>query len=87
MIFVSGLIESGISPLSESKGILFGIGAAIFYATVVIMNKKLPGIDAYEKTIIQWKCHETIFMIQLIHDYLFGVWILEAHCGIVIAYR
>lgn len=53
MIFVSGLIESGIPPLSESKGILFGIGAALFYATVVIMNKKLPGLDAYEKTIIQ----------------------------------
>jgi RarD protein len=53
MIFVSGFIESGIPPLSESKGILFGIGAAIFYATVVIMNKKLPGLDAYEKTIIQ----------------------------------
>ena len=53
MIFVSGLIETGIPPLSESKGILFGIGAAIFYAAVVIMNKKLPGIDAYEKTIIQ----------------------------------
>ena len=53
MIFVSGLIESGIPPLSESKGILFGIGAALFYAAVVIMNKKLPGLDAYEKTIIQ----------------------------------
>lgn len=53
MLFVSGLIESGIPPLSESKGILFGIGAALFYAAVVIMNKKLPGLDAYEKTIIQ----------------------------------
>jgi RarD protein len=53
MIFVSGLIESGIPPLSESKGILFGIGAALFYAAVVIMNKKLPGLDAYKKTIIQ----------------------------------
>ena len=53
MIFVSGFIESGIPPLSEAKGILFGIGAAVFYAAVVIMNKKLPGLDAYEKTIIQ----------------------------------
>ena len=53
MGLVSGLIESGIPPLSESKGILFGIGAAVFYAAVVIMNKKLPGLDAYEKTIIQ----------------------------------
>lgn len=53
MMFVSGFLENGIPPLSESKGILFGIGAAVFYATVVIMNKKLPGLDAYEKSIIQ----------------------------------
>ncbi len=53
MIFVSGIAESGIPPLSELKGILLGTGAAVFYAAVVIMNKKLPGLDAYEKTIIQ----------------------------------
>ncbi|MBR5968812.1 MAG: EamA family transporter [Lachnospiraceae bacterium] len=53
MIFVSGIMESGIPPLSESKGVLFGLGAAVLYAAVVIMNKKLPGLDAYEKTVIQ----------------------------------
>ena len=53
MVFVSGFVENGIPSLSELKGILFGIGAAILYAAVVIMNKTLPGIDAYEKTIIQ----------------------------------
>ena len=53
MVFVSGIAESGIPPLSELKGILLGTGAAVFYAAVVIMNKKLPGLDAYEKTIIQ----------------------------------
>jgi drug/metabolite transporter (DMT)-like permease len=35
------------------KGILFGLGAAALYAAVVMMNKKLPGIDPYEKTVIQ----------------------------------
>ena len=53
MVFVSGIIETGIPPLSQSGGILLGTGAAVFYAAVVIMNKKLPGIDAYEKTVIQ----------------------------------
>ena len=53
MVFVSGFMESGIPPLSEAKGILFGLGAAVLYAVVVIMNKKLPGLDAYEKTVIQ----------------------------------
>ena len=49
MIFVSGLIESGIPPLSESKGILFGIGAALFYAAVVIMNKNFPDLMLMKK--------------------------------------
>ena len=53
MVFVSGVIENGMPGLSELKGILFGLGAAVLYACVVIINKKLPGIDAYEKTVIQ----------------------------------
>ena len=53
MVFVSGVIENGMPGLSELKGILFGLGAAVLYACVVIINKKLPGIDAYEKTVSQ----------------------------------
>ena len=53
MAFVSGVIENGMPGLSELKGILFGLGAAVLYACVVIINKKLPGIDPFEKTVIQ----------------------------------
>lgn len=53
MVLVSGVMENGMPRLSEMKGILFGLGAAALYAAVVIMNKKLPGVDAYEKTVIQ----------------------------------
>ena len=53
MVLVSGVVENGMPRLSEMKGILFGLGAAALYAAVVMMNKKLPGIDAYEKTVIQ----------------------------------
>lgn len=53
MVLVSGIVTGGFPSASELKGILLGLGAAALYATVVIMNKKLAGIDAYEKTIIQ----------------------------------
>ncbi|MBO5934790.1 MAG: EamA family transporter [Clostridia bacterium] len=53
MVFVSGMIKNGIPELSEIKGILFGLGAAILYATVIVLNKKLGEISAYEKTIMQ----------------------------------
>lgn len=53
MVLVSGVAETGIPQTGEMKGILCGLGAAAFYAGVVILNKLLTGIDAYEKTIIQ----------------------------------
>ena len=53
MVFVSGIVQNGIPELSEIKGILFGMGAAILYATVIVLNKKLKEISAYEKTIMQ----------------------------------
>ena len=53
MIFVSGVTEGGGSQGSNLRGVLEGLGAAVFYAAVVIMNKKIRGIDAYRKTTVQ----------------------------------
>ncbi len=53
MVFVSGVVDNGMPTVSETKGILFGLGAAVFYACVVILNKKVSGVDPYEKTVIQ----------------------------------
>ena len=53
MIFVSGVLDGGISDISELKGILFGLGAAALYASVVMMNQKLRAVPTYDKTIMQ----------------------------------
>lgn len=53
MVLVSGIIETGMPSLSELKGILFGIGAAVLYSIIVILNKKLEGIEPFSKTFIQ----------------------------------
>lgn len=53
MAFVSGIFQTGIPALSEAKGILYGLGAAAFYASVILMNKKIREISAYDKTIMQ----------------------------------
>ncbi len=52
MVLVSGVVGSG-TPAGNARGVLLGLGAAVFYAVVVIMNKKLPGIDVYQKTTVQ----------------------------------
>ena len=53
MLLVSGVIGSGLPGPGETKGILLGLGAAVLYAIVVLMNKKVSGIDPFEKTIVQ----------------------------------
>lgn len=50
MVFVSGVIETGISGI---VGIAFGLGAALMYAAVVLLNKKMIGLTAFERTIFQ----------------------------------
>ena len=53
MVFVSGVTEQGGLPAGHARGIAYGLGAACFYAVVVILNKKITGVDAYEKTIVE----------------------------------
>ena len=53
MVLVSGVLEAGFTGGSEIKGVLFGLGAALLYASVILINKRLHGIGAYDKTIMQ----------------------------------
>lgn len=53
MVFVSGVTESGISGVGELKGVFLGLAAALFYAAVVLINKRTEGISSYDRTIVQ----------------------------------
>lgn len=53
MVCVSGVLQNGIPTLGEAKGILFGLGAAVLYATIILLNKRIHDISAYDKTIMQ----------------------------------
>lgn len=53
MVFVSGVLQNGIPKMEELKGILFGLGAAVLYAGIMLINKRMQGISAYDKTIVQ----------------------------------
>ena len=53
MIFVSGATERGFGEISEIKGIFLGLGAAVLYASVVVMNKKTAEVPSFEKTVVQ----------------------------------
>lgn len=49
---VSGF-GGGAHSASEWKGILLGLAAAAFYAGVILLNKTLTGLSAYDRTILQ----------------------------------
>ena len=53
MVLVSGVIGGSGSRGGSIRGVLLGLGAAVFYSSVVMMNKKIRGIDAYRKTTVQ----------------------------------
>ena len=53
MVLVSGVTGGGGPQAGDPRGILFGLGAAVCYAAVVIMNKKITGVEAFQKTKVQ----------------------------------
>lgn len=53
MVAVSGVFNDSFSGGRNLIGILLGLGAAIAYASVVIINKKIGELPPYEKTASQ----------------------------------
>lgn len=53
MALVSELTRAGFSGAAEWRGVLLALGAATLYASVVLLNKRIHNINAYDKTIIQ----------------------------------
>lgn len=53
MLLVSGIFQRDTSGGMNAKGIACGLGAAAFYATVMLTNKFFKKISAYDSTILQ----------------------------------
>lgn len=52
LILITGI--SGMSDNGSYKGIIFGIGAACFYATVILLNKYIKGVEGIHRTFLQF---------------------------------
>ncbi len=53
LIMITGIGNLG-GQNSHIKGILFGLSAAILYATVMILNKLIKGLSGIERTFLQF---------------------------------
>ena len=63
MIPVSGILKVGFQNLSEFRGIFLGLGAAVLYACIVLLNKKLSDISAYDRTLFQLALSAVILLV------------------------
>jgi len=52
LVLITGIQASEGSQLT---GIAFGLAAAVFYATVILMNKFIKGVDGLHRTFIQFE--------------------------------
>lgn len=52
MVLVSGVLDGAAGAFSP-VGVALGLGAAVLYATVVLLNKRLENISSFDRTISQ----------------------------------
>ncbi len=53
MVLVSGVISGEQIGSSQITGILLGLGAAVFYASVTLISKKVKDISSFDMTLVQ----------------------------------
>lgn len=70
LITVTGETETGKSDLT---GILFGLGAAVFYATVVLLNKFIKGVDGIHRTFLQFVSATVVLIPYVLVSGSFGL--------------
>jgi len=53
MALISGVLKTGFGGAGELLGVVCGLGAAVFYASVTVINKTVRGVPPFDKTIVQ----------------------------------
>ena len=66
MALVSGVFENGGMQGSQLRGVLLGLGAALLYSAVIILNKKHAGLEPYRKTTVQLFSAGTVMIPYLL---------------------
>lgn len=48
------VLITGVGEVENPLGIVFGLGAAVLYATVILLNKYIKGVDGIQRTFLQF---------------------------------
>lgn len=68
-MLVFGVFDNKTRGVNNLYGIILGLGAALFYALVVILNKKITCKNPYDKTIIQLGISALVMIPFVINDF------------------
>ena len=84
MFFVSGAYSGEIVGVT---GIVFALLAALFYASVIVINRKIKNISPYDVSMIQLLCAAIIFVfyVPMTQDLSAITWSSEAALLLLIA--
>lgn len=52
-VCISGVLEGGLPAKEELWGAVCGLSAALLYAAVMLLNKKLPGVSGLNRGVVQ----------------------------------
>lgn len=53
MVFISGVLSSGLPGRDELRGIVLGLAAALLYAAIILINKTVRGVAGLDRTLLQ----------------------------------
>lgn len=82
MVFVSGVLRGG---MSGGRCVCFGVGAAVLYASVMFLNKKMSPIPAYDKTVVQLGVAALVILPYCLLSHGFDMAAMDATGWIVLA--
>lgn len=89
MVPVSGVV-GGLQDVRAVYGVLLGMGAGVLYASVMLMNRKMGSVGAYDRTVVQLSTAALVVLpyVLLTGGFGFGQldgpgWVLVAVVGIV----
>lgn len=53
VVFISGIFDGGLGAGMNSFGILFALLAALCFVGIILCNRKIDGVSAFDKAIVQ----------------------------------
>ena len=84
MVGLSGVLQGGAFRSGQGTGILLGLAAAMLYAAIVLLNKRIRDLPALEKTILQLGISAMVLLPYCLVTVRFSGLILSARPAVLL---